>query len=51
MTTKKPAGLRVWCPTCGDVTSGHPEEDKILYQMLMNGFTTTYTTPTDTKKP
>lgn len=35
---------KVFCPTCGDVTGGHPTEDKTRADILKHGFTTAYTT-------
>ena len=32
----------VFCPTCGDVTHGHPSLDKQLAEQLENGFTTNF---------
>ena len=35
--------IKIMCPTCGDVTKGHPEEDKLLCRLLENGFSSVYT--------
>ncbi len=31
-------GDRIFCPTCGDVTDGHPAMDKLYAEMLEGGF-------------
>ena len=38
---------KVWCLVCGDVTNGHPEQDKILVEMLENGCSVYYSEGTN----
>lgn len=42
-TTTNSFGVRVYCLICGDVTDGHPEHDRLMFEMLNNGFKTEYT--------
>jgi len=32
--------IRIWCPTCGDITNGHEALDKICCDVFRNGFKT-----------
>lgn len=34
--------IKIFCPTCGDVTDGHPEKDRILAEILVNGHEVQY---------
>lgn len=49
--TPKEERQRIWCPTCGDVTDGHPALDKIITQSLEHGFKANYTFPPTPQTP
>lgn len=33
---------KIYCQVCGDVTRGHPEEDKLISEIFGTGFDTEY---------